>query len=76
MKNSFFNFIEGLVLLGLIFFVEACSNKTNDPRNSQGINYKNKVVIQAIAEPQSLNPVNYNDALADEINHYIFNNFE
>jgi peptide/nickel transport system substrate-binding protein len=71
MKNSFFK-IKGLVLLGLIFFVEACSNKTNDPGNSQGINYKNKVVIQAIAEPQSLNPVNYNDALADEINHYIF----
>lgn len=59
------------VLLGFLFvFALGCKNNksTNDTEN----NFKNRIVIHALADPVTLNPVNYTDAFADEINHYIF----
>jgi peptide/nickel transport system substrate-binding protein len=58
-------------MLGFIFvFALGCKNNKNS--NEKINNFKNRIVIHALADPVSLNPVNYSDAFADEINHYIF----
>lgn len=65
-----FNTIISPVLLGFVFlFFYGCKN-TDEKK--EGINYKNRITIQALADPGTLNPVNYADAFADEIDHYIF----
>jgi len=70
MKNLLRNSFTLLSTLIFLLFLWACGGNNNKAQLE--IDYNNKIAIYAPAEPNSLNPVNYNEAISEEINHFLF----